>query len=71
MKYASVLLAIICLLSAVKAQWLETTIYLPDSFGGLVYPRCLTYGHVPCLVEIGSGPHITLGSLPCFVNLCL
>jgi len=31
MKYASVLLAITCLLSAVKAQWLETTIQLPDS----------------------------------------
>jgi YVTN family beta-propeller protein len=33
MKCASVLLVITCLLSAVKAQWLETTIQLPDSSG--------------------------------------
>ncbi|MCX6841451.1 MAG: hypothetical protein NTX53_04090 [candidate division WOR-3 bacterium] len=31
MKYASVLLAVGCLLSAVKAQWLETATQLPDS----------------------------------------
>jgi YVTN family beta-propeller protein len=31
MKYASVLLAISCLLSAVKAQWLETTIQLDSA----------------------------------------
>ena len=31
MKYASILLAVSCLLSVVHAQWLETTIQLPDS----------------------------------------
>ena len=31
MKYASVLLAISCLLSAVNAQWLETSVQLPNS----------------------------------------
>ena len=34
MKLASVLLAVICLLSAVSAQYLETTIYLPDTMTG-------------------------------------
>ena len=28
-------------------------------------------GHVPCLVEIVSGPRITLGKLSDFVNLGL
>ena len=27
--------------------------------------------HVPCLVEIPGGSHITLGNLLRFVNLCL
>jgi len=39
MKYASVLLAVGCLLSAVKAQWLETTIQLPSGSG----PHALCY----------------------------
>jgi len=30
----------------------------------------LAVEHVPCLVEIGSDPHITLDDLSCFVNLC-
>ncbi len=39
MKFTSVLLVVSCMLSAVKAQWLETTISLPDSCGpsGLCY----------------------------------
>ena len=33
--------------------------------------RNVSPGHVPCSVEIGSGPHTTLDNLACFVNLCL
>ncbi|GEM_PF-1572378 len=39
MKYASVLLAVSCLLSVVKAQWLETGTQLPDS----AQPSALCY----------------------------
>ena len=34
-------------------------------------PERTKAGHVPCSVEIGSGPHTTLDNLACFVNLCL
>jgi len=36
---AAVLLAVCCCLSAVNGQWLEKTIYLQDSLGGLLYPQ--------------------------------
>jgi YVTN family beta-propeller protein len=39
----AVLLAICCCLSAASAQWLETTVFTPDSFGGLSMPNCLVY----------------------------
>src|SRR5512143_2130044 len=44
MKYPFVLLAASCLLSAASAQWLETTIPLPDSLSGMTSPRQLIYG---------------------------
>jgi hypothetical protein len=39
----AVLLALCCCLSAAHSQWLEETIYLPDSCSGLICPECLAY----------------------------
>ena len=46
--------AICCCLSAVSGQWLETTIYLPDSFGGLTQPQCLVYDSLNNFVYVGG-----------------
>ena len=60
MKYASMLLAVCCLLSAVHGQWLERTIYLPDSFGGLGSPSCLVYDSANNTIYVGG----LYGSVP-------
>jgi YVTN family beta-propeller protein len=39
----AVMLAVCCCLSAASAQWVETTLYLPDTFGGLRMPNCFAY----------------------------
>ena len=54
MKFASVLLAVGCLLSAVHATWLETTIFLPDSFSGLMNPRMVEYNSTNNTIYVGS-----------------
>ena len=43
MKLASVLLAVGCMLSAASAQWLDTTLYVPDSTYGLTQVTCAVY----------------------------
>ena len=54
MRYASVLLVACCLLSVVKAQWLETTIQLPDTFGWFATPQCLAYNSTNNVIYVGS-----------------
>ena len=46
MRTRSSLLAIGCLLSAVSAQWLETTVALTDSAGGIISPKAIAYDSV-------------------------
>jgi len=49
-------LALICLLpTSSSGQWLETTIYLPDSFGGMTRPQCFTYNTTANTVYVGGG----------------
>lgn len=43
MKYASVLLAMGCLVSLVSGQWLEKTVYLPDSLCAVPGPQYVVY----------------------------
>lgn len=43
MRTPVVLLVVSCLLSGVSAQWLERTIYVPDSLVGVINPRALAY----------------------------
>ena len=54
MKYASVLLAVGCLVTAAYPQWLEETILLPDSLGGLASPQCLVYDSANNTVYVGG-----------------
>jgi len=42
-KISAGLLAVCCILSISSAQYLESTIYLPDSLGGLSYPRSIAW----------------------------
>ncbi len=60
MKCSFVLLAVSCWLSAVSAQWLEETIYLPDSFGGLAMPQSLVYDSANNTIYVGG----LYGSVP-------
>jgi YVTN family beta-propeller protein len=54
MKVRLLLLAIGCVLSAASAQWLETTIYLPDSAGGVLQPRTVASDPAGTKVYIGG-----------------
>ncbi|MEO0050599.1 MAG: hypothetical protein ABIK42_05600, partial [candidate division WOR-3 bacterium] len=46
---------VFCLLTAmVSAQFLETTIFLPDSFGGLIHPLSLEFNPLSRLVYVGG-----------------
>jgi DNA-binding beta-propeller fold protein YncE len=38
-----VLCTVFCLLSTSRGQYFEATVYLPDSFGGLTYPRSIAW----------------------------
>ncbi len=51
-----VLLAILCILLATfsHAQWLETTIFVPDSLSGTVLPRALTYNATNNKIYVGG-----------------
>jgi YVTN family beta-propeller protein len=40
--------------SLVSGQWLEKTIYLPDSFGGLTMPQCLAYNSANNTIYVGG-----------------
>jgi YVTN family beta-propeller protein len=42
-------------LSVVQGQWLETTIYLPDSLGGMVWPGCIAYNPTRNAVRLAGG----------------
>ncbi|MBM3330834.1 hypothetical protein FJY68_03150 [candidate division WOR-3 bacterium] len=55
MKCAFVLLALGCLVTAVHAQWLEETVYLPDSLSVLPYPSCITYSPLSSKVYVSGG----------------
>jgi len=50
----SIVLCICCCLSAAHSQFLEKTLYLPDSLGGLVGPRCLVYDSVNNTIYVGG-----------------
>ena len=55
MRLSCVLLVLVCLLSVASAQWLETTIWMPDSFGGLLGgPQCLAYDSADDAVYVGG-----------------
>ena len=54
MKYVVLLLAASCSLSGLHAQWLEETIYLPDSFGGMLNPQCLLYDSANNTIYVGG-----------------
>jgi hypothetical protein len=41
-RITAALFAVCCILSSSSAQYLETTIWLPDSLGGMSYPRAIT-----------------------------
>jgi YVTN family beta-propeller protein len=48
-------LFLICLIFAIgQAQWLETTIYLPDSLTGVVYPQAFTYNVTNNTIYVGG-----------------
>ncbi len=47
-------LFVACLVSAGLSQWLEKTVYLPDSFGGLTYPQRLTYNSHDNTIYVGG-----------------
>jgi len=47
--------AVCCMLFAsAPAQWLDTTLVLPDSFGGLQRPRCLAVNTANNRVYVGG-----------------
>ncbi len=48
------MLLTICCLSAAQAQWLETTIPIPDSFGVLEEPQCLAYNATNTTIYVGG-----------------
>ena len=50
-----VLACILLLVAAASGQWLETTLALPDSFGGVVEPGCLAVDSIAGLVYVGGG----------------
>ena len=41
--------------SSADGQWLEETIYLPDAFGGVIYPNCIAFDTVRNKVYFGGG----------------
>jgi YVTN family beta-propeller protein len=51
---ALVVLAVFCCLSVAGGQWLEATIYLPDSFGGVGSPRYLVYNTTNNTIYVGG-----------------
>jgi YVTN family beta-propeller protein len=51
----TVLLATCLLVVTASAQWLETTIYVPDSLCGLVPPSCLLHNPTNNTVYVGGG----------------
>ena len=42
----AVLLAVCCWLSSARSQWLETTLYLPDSLCGVTAPSLVAHNSV-------------------------
>ena len=50
----AILLALCCCLSAAHSQWLEKTLYLPDSFGGMTNPQCLAYDSANNTIYVGG-----------------
>ena len=54
MKTTTVLLAVGCLLAAASGQWLEATIDLGDSLGGLIHPHCLAYNSTENTIYVGG-----------------
>ena len=49
----AILLAVCCL-SAASAQWNEATTLVPDSFGGLQNPQCLTHNATNNTIYVGG-----------------
>ena len=49
-----VVLAAALAASTASAQWLEKTVYLPDSLSGVYQPRCLAYNSVNNTVYVGG-----------------
>jgi hypothetical protein len=50
----AILLALCCCMSADHSQWLEKTLYLPDSFGGLSHPQCLVCDSANNAIYVGD-----------------
>jgi YVTN family beta-propeller protein len=49
------------ILAAVSGQWLETTVLIPDSFGGLGMPNCIVYDPADHTVFVaGESTHTIL-----------
>lgn len=44
----------LALCSLLSAQWLETTIYLPDSLSGIAYPLVFTYNPTNNKIYVGG-----------------
>jgi len=55
--WRSVLLTILCLLLPLLlfSQWLETTIYVPDSLFGVSWPQAFTYNATNNKIYVGGG----------------
>jgi YVTN family beta-propeller protein len=48
-------LSVLCVLAALaQGQRLETTICLPDSFGGMLTPQCFTYNSINNAAYVGG-----------------
>ena len=70
MKFASVLLAVSFSLSVVRAQWLETTIPIPDTFGGLPVTAIGDNAFQGCnqIVTVTGGGNLTRIGADAFKN---
>ena len=54
-KKKSLILGTICLIFGLsQSQWLETTIYVPDSFAGVVEPQAITHNATNNMIYVGG-----------------
>ncbi|UCG41833.1 MAG: YncE family protein [candidate division WOR-3 bacterium] len=57
------ILAAYCLTALASGQWLEKTIWLPDSFGGLIWPLCAVVDTIDNKVYVSGGSDEDFGPL--------